>query len=154
MARHRIYDDADVRRLYRIVLLRRVGLAWSRVYRVVPDALTQQRLDVLPTAALHARRGLRAVRDITPWNGQPSSPDVPDGVLTGTSGEHGESITYYPMQDCADRVEVFNVETRARERVRPEPEAQSSSPEVRTCNQNSGAGSVPIFRRSSSLGQQ
>ena len=27
---HRVYDDADVRRLYRICLLRRVGLLWPR----------------------------------------------------------------------------------------------------------------------------
>lgn len=80
------------------------------MYRVVTDELMQQQLDNLPMPALHAWRELQAVLEMTPWNGRPLNPAVPDGVLTWAFGEHGEGIAYYLVLDFDDRVEVLNIE--------------------------------------------
>lgn len=79
------------------------------MYRVELDELTQQQLGALPTAALRAWREVHAVLEITPWNGRPLNPSVPDGVLTWSFGEHAEGIVYYLVLDFDDRVEVLNI---------------------------------------------
>ncbi|ASR39935.1 hypothetical protein BAY61_32140 (plasmid) [Prauserella marina] len=80
------------------------------MYRIHVDDTTQAQLDALPWEALHAWRELAAVLEITPENGTPLNPAVPDGVLTWVFGPNGEGLACYLISDWDERVDLLDIQ--------------------------------------------
>jgi hypothetical protein len=80
------------------------------VYRVTVDEQVQDQLDAMSLAGLAAWRELRTTLELTPGNGRPLFPDVPDGLHTFVFGEHGEGLAYYLIIDHDRHVAVVEVQ--------------------------------------------
>jgi len=105
LAGYRLYDEADVRRLYRIVALRRLGMSLDAVGALLngrgvdlPDLLGRQleAVDRQITEARALRRRLTAIRDGLSSDVRPSIDQLIDAM---------EAITMYEKYYTTDQLE-------------------------------------------------